>query len=86
MTTWWDEKAARVQQGVRGDEIDLGRDYSENEARRAAVCAREDMVMVVVHLSTVNHFLSGIRRWLIALTVVAIAICIRLYWGWVTHL
>lgn len=78
--TWWDEKAARIQQGVRGDEIDLDQEYSENQARRAAVHAREDIVLLVVHLSTVTGFLASIRRWLIASTAIVAAIGIKLYW------
>lgn len=77
MTTWWDEKATRLQRGVRKDEFG-NKDHSEEEVRRAAVCAREDIVLLVSYLSTAIYFLSSIRRWLIALTIVAIIICFRL--------
>jgi hypothetical protein len=79
MTTWWDEKAVRMQQDVRASESAEAPVTSDKEAWRAAVCTREDMVIAIVHLSTAISFLSGIRRWLIALTVAVFAICIRLY-------
>ena len=78
---WWDDKAADLQSGVRYDESKAAHEFSDSEARRAAVRAREDLILAVSHLSTANRFLSSIRRWLIALTIIAAAICVRLFWA-----
>jgi K+-sensing histidine kinase KdpD len=89
MRSWWDEKAADVQQGVRSDESQLDQQYTEEEARRATVHAREDIVMIVSHLSSANRLLSSanrllasIRLMLIALIIVVVVIGLKLthYW------
>ena len=79
---WWDEKAARIQQQVKADESEP-QGYTEEEARQAAVHARQDLVLVVSHLSSANRLLASIRFTLIVLTlvvIVAFALKVAHYW------
>jgi hypothetical protein len=80
--SWWDEKAADLQRSVRKGELEP-QDYTEEQARQAAVHAREDLVLVSSLLSSANHLLASIRFTLIVLTlvvIVAIALKVAHYW------
>ncbi len=67
---------------MRSDELRDSRQFSEEEARRAVVCTREDVVLLVSYLSSANSILAGIRFMLFVLTVVVIAIGLKVahYW------
>jgi len=82
---WWDKKAANLQRGVIHGETEASglRDYTEEQARQAAVHARQDIILVVSHLSSANRLLASIRFTLIVLTlvvIVAIALKVAHYW------
>ena len=77
---WWDSKAAKIQRAVRTDENEFDSRFSDDEARRAIVHTRQDVVLLVAHLSTANLFLSRIWRWLVVLTITTIIIAVRLWW------
>jgi hypothetical protein len=79
---WWDEKAGRIQQGVRMDESKISFQHTEEEARSAAVRTREDVILLVSHLSSANSILASIRFLLFVLTLVVIAIGAKVahYW------
>jgi len=80
MTDKYSEKAAELQRGVRSDEVDQylngQAEFSEGQARQAAVHTREDLVMVVSHLSSLNIQIGTIRRLLWA--VVALLVILLL--------
>jgi hypothetical protein len=80
---WWDEQALRLQQSVSDSESERHDEYTEEEARQAAVRTRLDMVMVVSYLASANRFLASIRFTLIVLTlvvIVAFALKMARYW------
>jgi len=76
---WWDDRAGNLQQFVRGEEArTLGYNgYDARQVRQAVVHAREDMVLLVSHISSVNRQLRTIK-WLLAaiaaLAVFAVAV------------
>ena len=80
--SWWDQKAASLQQGVRHDELRHGHEYGDSEVKRATVHAREDIVLIVSRLSSVNQQLASIRYTLIlfVLAVIAIGLKVAHYW------
>jgi len=77
MTNWWDQKAARLQQSVRADEREGYSDFSDSDIKRSVVHAREDIVLLVSQLSSVNRQLRAIKVTLLLLLVVLIYIAIR---------
>ena len=77
MTNWWDQKAARLQREVRADEIEGHDDFSDSDVRRSVVHAREDIIMLVSHLSSVNRQLRAIKVTLLLLLLVVIYIAVR---------
>jgi uncharacterized integral membrane protein len=77
MINWWDQKAARLQQSVRADEREGSDDYSDGDLKRSVVHAREDIVLLVSHLSSVNRQLRAIKVTLLLLLLVLIYIAIR---------
>jgi hypothetical protein len=74
---WWMERAARIQQGVRSDEMRDGSVYDEDAVGHAAVHAREDLVLIVSYLSSANEQLSTIRWLLMGLVVAVAAIALK---------
>lgn len=77
MTNWWDQKATRLQQSVRADEREMDGDFSDSDLKRSVVHAREDIVLLVSQLSSVNRQLRAIKVTLLLLLVVLIYIAIR---------
>ena len=59
--SWWLDKAANLQAGVRGDEAAQAQDYDDEQIRRATVHLREDVVMVVSLLCSVNQQLRTVK-------------------------
>jgi hypothetical protein len=66
------EKARTLQRAVIKDEAEFGAEYGEDEVRRSVVHARQDMVLVVSHLSSINDQLTWIRRGIWVLITLAI--------------
>lgn len=54
------------------ERIEKGLDYSETHVRVAIVHARQDLALAIYHLGNLNRAASSIRRWLIALTLIAL--------------
>lgn len=74
---WWDDRAGNLQQFVRSEEarnLEYS-NYGEETVRQAVVHCRQDVVMLVSHLSSVNRQLRAIK-WLLAACVVLIAVAI----------
>jgi len=77
---WWDDKAARVQQGVRYDENKLPiESHDEDTARRATVHMREDVVLLVSYLSSVNRQLWYLRI-LVATAILCLLVEVVHHW------
>lgn len=74
---WWDEIAGHLQQAGRSSEATKGDSYSEEEARRAAVYTREDLILVVSHLSSLNRQIASIKNLLILLVFLVACLAIR---------
>jgi hypothetical protein len=68
---WWDEKAGNLQASVRDAERNMyGKNMYDDEQVRAAVMhAREDVVMIVSHLSSLNRQVRTVK-WLLAVIAV----------------
>lgn len=64
---WWADKAEALQDRVRNREAERGIDYADEDVRRATVHTREDIVLVVSLLSSVNRQLSTIKLLLVFL-------------------
>jgi hypothetical protein len=62
MGYWWNEHASDLLYRTKSDEYDMGSDYSEEEVRRATVHTREDMILLVSHLSSLNKQLRTNSR------------------------
>lgn len=58
---WWDSVAARLQCDVRQFEATQTDEYSQNQVRLAIVHAREDLVLIVSHLSALNRQIRIIK-------------------------
>ncbi len=68
---WWERRASALQQAVRVSEDEISEPHSEDDAHRAAVHARQDLVLVVSHLSSLNRQIATIKLLLAALTAIA---------------
>jgi hypothetical protein len=65
----YDKKAGHLQEMVRDHEFSSEQEYDAAQVRQAVVHGREDIVLIVSHLSTANNQLASIRRLLIILIV-----------------
>ena len=57
---WWDERAAMLQASVRSQEIENSdvNFFDDDDVRRSIVFTRQDVILLVSHLSTLNRQLS----------------------------
>lgn len=69
---WWDDRAARIQREVRGEEDQAPESVSEARAREAAYWARLDLVLIASQLSSLNQQVA-IIKWLLAVMLLVIA-------------
>jgi hypothetical protein len=51
--SWYDRKAARLQSSVRSDPPPMA-NYTDEQTRQAVVHTREDVVLLVSYLSSLN--------------------------------
>lgn len=72
---WWDKYASDLQAMGRNSEADKRDTYSDEQVTRAIVYTREDTVLVVSQLSSVNIKLEKIRT-LLSFILVAIILAI----------
>lgn len=72
--SWWDDKAARLQASVRSAERDMPEIdmYEDQEIKRAVLHTREDIVMVLSLLSSLNGQIRTVQ-WLLAVIVALLA-------------
>lgn len=62
---WWDERAGALQRSVRAEETMDDTEHDDAAVRRSVVHAREDIVLIVSLLSSVNAQLEQVRRLLL---------------------
>ena len=76
MGKWWDERVRRLLYDVKAHEAEWKIDYSEEEVRIATVHTRQDVVLVVGYLGTLNDQLGKIYRvsFLILLVLILILV------------
>ncbi len=74
-SNWWDSLAAAVQSANRISEAAKDDQYEGREVKRSIVYAREDLALVVVHISSVNKQLSEIKV-LLRLILAALSVII----------
>ncbi len=72
-----DQKAAILQEKVRSEAQDQHIYYEDIDIRKAIVHAREDIVMLVSHLSSVNRHLWRIKTALLGILIVLIYIAVK---------
>jgi len=72
-----EKQAAQLQEMTRRSESAKAEDFDEASVRRAVVYTREDMVLLVSHLSSVNKQLSFLKTMLV---LILIAIVSGLVW------
>ncbi len=75
---WWDALAEDLQRRGRESEAEKGEEYSDADARRAAVYTREDLILAVSQLSALNLQLSRLHRTLKVLVAIAAVIAAKL--------
>lgn len=56
------EIARRLQEAVIQAEYEAGMNYGDHEVRRAVVHARQDVILLVSHLSSLNSQVAWIKR------------------------
>lgn len=71
----YDEKAAHLQAVTRESESVKEEDFTEEQIRRAIVYSREDLILLVSYVSSVNQQLTYIR-WLLTVLIGLLALVI----------
>ncbi|MDD5461121.1 MAG: hypothetical protein PHG00_05755 [Methylococcales bacterium] len=72
----YDKKAGQLQSMTRNDERSSAQEYDPVQVRQAVVHGREDIVLMVSYLSSVNEQLTSIRRLLFILVALLTALLI----------
>ncbi len=71
---WWDKRAGELQNKVRSDELDQQIGYDDSAVRKAIVHAREDIVLLLSHISSANRQLWTIKIALLGILIVLIVL------------
>ena len=81
MSTWWDKEASEIQAQVRASERETQGHFlhSPDAVRTAVIHTREDVVLLVVHLSSINLQLSRIVKLLFVLVIVLFIIAVNVW-------
>ncbi len=72
-----DQKATSHQSNVLSNAAIMGSRYDDDEVRNAIVRAREDMLLLVSYLSSVNSQLPTIKTALLGILIVLIYIAVK---------
>lgn len=70
--TQYDDRAATLQKMGRATESANGAVYDQAQANKAAVYTREDLILVVSHLSSINEQLIFVRVVLVVLAALSL--------------
>lgn len=76
---WWDMLAGDLQRRGRESEGEKGEEYSDAEANRAMVYTREDLILAVTHLSSLNLQIFRLHRTLKLLVALVAVIAVKLF-------
>lgn len=75
---WFDTRAAKLQRDVKWDEAKQVTDHSAQELRQAIIHTRQDVVLLVSHLSSLNQQVGC----LVSLVGVLVIAVVGLILGW----
>jgi len=75
-----DEEARVLQDLVRDSEMSPRVYYEDEQVRQAVIHTREDLVLVVSHLSTAAKLLGSIKALLVVIAVAAVVSAVALVW------
>lgn len=73
----YDKKAAELLSVTRESEAEKAHDYETAHVRRSVVHSREDLILAVSYLSSMNEQLVWVRRFLAVIAVLLLAIFVR---------
>ena len=73
----YDKKAGQLQSMTRNYERSSAQEYNPVQVRQAVVHGREDIVLLVSYLSSANEQLTSIRRLLLILVVLLMALIMK---------
>src|SRR3989338_3965709 len=74
----WHKRAGELQSSVRESENKKGYDYPDDKVRRSIVHSREDIILIVSYLQSVNEQLVIIRLFIIAIIVLFVLLLLKL--------
>jgi len=74
---WWDAAAGNLQRVGRDSEGLKAEEFSDGDARRAAVYTREDLILVVSYLSSLNRQIALLIRIVLAIAIIAAVVAAR---------
>ena len=77
MSGWWDKDARQLHQAGLNSDDAKAEIYSLEEVARAAVYTRQDLVLVVSYISSVNKQLAQIRKALGILAALAFVAVVK---------
>ncbi len=75
-----DKNARELQDAVRHTEMSSRVQYEDDRVRQAVVHAREDIILVVSHLSSAARLLASIKALLVIIAVAAVVSAVALVW------
>lgn len=81
-TRWWERRAGRLQAAVRWDEaraVDQFDQYSSAEVRQAVIHARQDVVLTVSLLSSLNGQMCPLLILVAVQTAAVVAMACRVF-------
>ena len=73
----WHKRAGELQSSVRESENKKGYDYPDDKVRRSIVHSREDIILIVSYLQSVNEQLVIIRLFIIAIIVLFVLLLLK---------
>jgi hypothetical protein len=76
---WWDRRAHALQRVVRNDEEEQVPYFDDEKEKQAVVHTRQDIILIVSHLSSVNSQLA------ILIWIVAAILLVAIYVAWHMH-
>jgi hypothetical protein len=66
----YDKKASRLKNSTVADEEDIGGVYDDEQVKRSVVHTRQDVILIVSYLSSLNIQLQAIKWLLLGLLII----------------
>lgn len=76
MAEYYSEKAAQLQSSIRESERNDVLEYDEAQVRQAIVHSRQDIVLIVSYIASLNEQMIGVRRLLLIVVILLLAILV----------